>query len=85
MLNEMSNEQFIKSVSIDRNKCAKNGSQFIIVSHSPILLAMPDAAIYSFDGGKIHSCAYEETESYQITQMFLENREQILGYLLDGD
>ena len=66
-------------------KCAKNGSQFIIVSHSPILLAMPDAAIYSFDGGKIHSCAYEETESYQITQMFLENREQILGYLLDGD
>lgn len=66
-------------------KCAKSGSQFIIVSHSPILLAMPEAEIYSFDGGKIHPCAYEETDSYQITQMFLENREQILGYLLDGD
>ena len=36
----------------------------------------------SFDDGEIHSCAYEETESYQITRLFLENREIMLKRLL---
>ena len=46
-------------VEIDR--CAMEGSQFIIVTHSPILLGMPGAEILSFDDGPIHPCAYEET------------------------
>ena len=63
-------------------ECAKNGAQFIIATHSPILLGIPGAEILSFDGDEIHTCEYEETDSYQITKMFIEDREQILGRLL---
>lgn len=62
---------------------ANQGCQFIIVSHSPILLAIPDAEILSFDEGKLHSIEYEKTESYQITELFINNRERILKQLLD--
>lgn len=60
-------------------ECAKNGSQFIIVSHSPILLGIPDAEILCFDDGQVHPCAYEDTDSYQVTKMFINNREQLLN------
>ncbi len=62
--------------------CAKQGAQFIIVTHSPILLGMPDAQILSFDDGTVHKCEYEETESYQITEMFINNRKVLLERLL---
>ena len=62
--------------------CAKQGSQFIIVTHSPILLGIPDAQIVSFDDGTVHNCEYEETESYKVTEMFSNNREALLGRLL---
>lgn len=65
--------------------CAKKESQFIIVTHSPILLGIPDAEILSFDNGQVHKCSYEETESYQVTEMFINNRKQILHSLLDTD
>ena len=64
-------------------RCARAESQFIIVTHSPILLGIPDAEILSFDDGKIHACSYEDTESYQVTEMFINNREQILHSLLE--
>ena len=62
--------------------CAKSGSQFIIATHSPILLGIPDAQILSFDDGTVHECAYEDTDSYQITEMFINNRKQLLNRLL---
>lgn len=62
--------------------CAKQGSQFIIVTHSPILLGIPNAQILSFDDGTVHNCEYEETESYKVTEMFINNREFLLGRLL---
>ena len=62
--------------------CAKEGAQFIIVTHSPILLGIPDADIYCFDNGRIHLCEYEETESYQVTEMFINNRQMLLNRLL---
>ena len=72
---------------IEINRYAKAGAQFIIVTHSPILLGLPDAEILSFDDGPIHPCTYEETDSYQVTSMFINSREQILHRLLwaDGD
>jgi len=63
--------------------CAREGSQFIIASHSPILLAIPHAEILSFDNGLIHPCSYEETESYQVTEMFINNRDQFLRRLFE--
>ena len=62
---------------------AKNGSQFIIVSHSPILLGTPEARILTFDEGRLHECAYEETDSYRVTELFINNRKQLLKKLLE--
>lgn len=68
---------------INIHKCAKAGAQFFIVTHSPILLGMPEAEILTFDEGKLHSCDYEETSSYQITELYINNRKQLLERLLD--
>lgn len=62
--------------------CAQAGSQFIIVTHSPILLGIPGADILTFDDGCVHPCRYEETDSYQITKIFVNNREKILKDLI---
>ena len=64
-------------------ECARQGSQFIIATHSPILLGIPGAQILTFDDGMIHPCEYEDTESYQITEMFINNRKQLLKRLLN--
>lgn len=52
----------------------ENQAQFIIVSHSPILLACPGAVIYTFDDAYIKQIAYEETTHYQIYKSFMEDR-----------
>lgn len=64
-------------------RCVKEGAQFFIVTHSPILLGIPNAEILSFDNGSIHTCSYEETESYQVTEMFINNRDVLLNRLLE--
>lgn len=68
---------------IDIYKCSKEGAQFIIATHSPILLGIPNADIYSFDDGEIHLCEYEETDSYIVTEMFINDRNNLLHKLLD--
>ncbi|QCR31291.1 AAA family ATPase [Lysinibacillus sp. SGAir0095] len=60
-------------------------SQFIIATHSPILLGYPNATIYSFDQETINEVKYEETSHYQITRYFLENRERFLRDILEDD
>lgn len=67
---------------VEINRCAKQGAQFIIATHSPILLGLPNAEILSFDDGAIHLCEYEETDSYQVTEMFINNREQLIKRLI---
>ena len=64
-------------------QCAAAESQFIIATHSPILLGLPGAEILSFDEGHIHACEYEDTDSFRVTEMFINNREQILRRLLE--
>ena len=58
-------------------------AQFIISTHSPILLGTPNAQILSFDGGRIHPIAYEHTPSFQITQRFLNDPTSILRTLIE--
>jgi predicted ATPase len=70
------------SMLIRIHELAKD-SQFIIATHSPILLGIPNADIYSFDDSEIHKVAYEDTDSYKVTKMFLESREQMLRRLLE--
>lgn len=61
---------------------SKKGSQFLIATHSPILLGIPEAAILSFDNNNISEIKYEETESYKITELFINHRKSLLNNLL---
>lgn len=58
-------------------------SQFIIATHSPILLSYPKARILLLDGTGISDISYEDTEHYAITRDFLNNYERQLAILLD--
>ncbi|MDD2620602.1 MAG: AAA family ATPase [Syntrophomonadaceae bacterium] len=53
-------------------------AQFIIASHSPILLALPGAVLYSLDQAPISPTTYENTQYYQLYRDFLNNRERYI-------
>ena len=65
-------------------RMSREGSQFIIATHSPILLGTPGAEIWSFDG-PVRPVEYEETDSYRITKLFIEGRDRLLRELLRED
>ncbi|MBQ5310732.1 MAG: AAA family ATPase [Oscillospiraceae bacterium] len=65
--------------------CSKSGSQIIMATHSPILMSVPGADIYSFDPDGIHPCRYTETQSYIITKKFVNDHENMLKKLLSDD
>lgn len=77
------NRQLAALALID--KLVKDGCQFIIATHSPILLAYPRARILSFGADGIRDVAYEDTEHYAITRDFLNHYPRRLQQLLDGD
>jgi predicted ATPase len=56
-------------------------AQFIVATHSPILLGFPDAVIYSCDSVPIARAEYEELEHVVLTRDFLNGRERFLRYL----
>ena len=58
-------------------------SQFIIATHSPIILAYPDAWIYQTSAHGLERVEYEDTEHYQVTRGFLNRRETYLGVLME--
>lgn len=58
------------------------GGQFIVATHSPILLAYPEATIYRFDDDGISACDYEDLEHVQVTRDFLNNPIRYLRHLL---
>ncbi|MBK8024809.1 MAG: AAA family ATPase [Chloroflexi bacterium] len=57
-------------------------AQFIIVTHSPILMAYPGAQILSFDGGAVQPIAYDQTEHVSVTRGFLNNPDAYLRPLM---
>ena len=61
----------------------KKHSQFIIATHSPILMTYPGAQVYELSTAGLRSVDYRDTEHYQLTRRFLENPEKMLHYLLD--
>lgn len=64
---------------------AQKGAQFFIVTHSPILLGMPYSEILGFSKNGIGTLSYEETESYQVTSLFLNQKDRILAQLLEDE
>ena len=67
------------------NQLVEKRSQFIIATHSPILLAYPGARILLFDESGINPITYEETEHYQVTRHFLNDYKRQVDYLLRQD
>ena len=61
----------------------KKDSQFIISTHSPILMAYPDAQIYELTEDGIASVGYKQTQHFQLTKRFLDNPEKMLEYVLE--
>lgn len=66
------------------NSLVKRNSQFIIATHSPILMAFPDAQILEFSQDGIKHTTYKETEHYKITKRFLDDPERLLYYILEN-
>jgi len=64
------------------HELVKEGSQFIIATHSPIIMAYPQAVIYKIKEG-FEQIDYNETEHYQVTQYFLNNTQKMLSILLE--
>jgi predicted ATPase len=69
----------VKLIRVIIGAAARGDAQFIIASHSPILLACPGAMIYSFDETPPRVIDYEETEYYRVYKEFLESRGKFLG------
>lgn len=68
-------------ISLLKTMVTERGAQFIIATHSPILMAFPDAALYSFDGGQVQAIAYDQTEHVTLTRDFLSNPQRFLQHL----
>jgi predicted ATPase len=67
------------------HRLVQRNSQFIIATHSPILLGYPGATIYLFADEELKQIAYLDTEHYQVTKAFLDSPERMLHELLRAD
>jgi len=59
-------------------RAARAGAQFIIATHSPILLACPDAHLYELDEAGITRCAYDDLDVVRLTRAFLDAPERFV-------
>lgn len=66
------------------HRLVEENSQFIIATHSPILLAYPRSRIFQFSEAGIFEVAYEDTEHYTVTKDFLNRHEQMMKILMQG-
>ncbi len=65
------------------DRLVKKDSQFIIATHSPILMAFPDADIFELTENGIKSVDYHDTEHYKVTKAFLDDPDRMLKILLE--
>lgn len=65
----------------DIKQLVDKNSQFIIATHSPILMAFPGAEVFELSEEGIRSVSYKETEHYNITRHFLESPEKMINEL----
>ena len=64
------------------HELALHGSQFVIATHSPILMAYPDARILLIEEGDIRTVPYTETEHFAVAKSFLNNHQKMITELL---
>lgn len=67
------------------HELAAQNSQFIIATHSPILMSYPGADIFQLEGERITPVALEDTDHYTVTRAFMTDRQRMLRELLGDD
>ena len=72
-------------LAIMHNHIKETASQFIIATHSPILMGYPGAKIYSFSESGIEPGEYKDTDHYQVTRRSLDNPDKMLKILFEED
>jgi predicted ATPase len=65
-------------------RATRAGAQFVIATHSPLLLACPDARVYELDDEGLRPCAYDDLDAVRLTRGFLEAPERYLRAALDA-
>ena len=75
----------LMTLIVEIDNLLKNDSQFIIATHSPILMAFPNAEILQFSESGIEKVKFYETEHYKTTKLFIEEPEKTIHYLIDSN
>ena len=71
-------------LQIMRDLVERRSSQFLIATHSPILMAYPGALLYQLTNEGLQRVEYRETEHYQLTRAFLEDHDRYLTHLFQN-
>jgi len=74
----LSPSSLIKLLNLLIKTSLQGHAQFIIVTHSPLLLACPGSRIYNFDNPLIEPIDYEDTEYYKIYKTFMNRRDEFI-------
>ncbi|MGE5418462.1 MAG: AAA family ATPase [Acidobacteriota bacterium] len=77
--NALSPRKQVEFLQVIKENSLAGHAQFVIATHSPILLAYPGADIYSFDHVPVQSVKYEETDYYKVYKDFLNDRAKYLS------
>lgn len=81
----LSPQRQLSLIKIIHDLSKNNTAQFLIATHSPLLLAYPDATIYSCNGHHLEKITYEATDHYRITKSFLNDPERYMRLLLEDE
>ena len=65
------------------NRMVRGGAQLILATHSPIVLAYPDAWIYEFGPNGISRIGYDDSHSVRMMREFMERKDQIVSAVLN--
>lgn len=68
-------------LALIKEKVKKTGAHFIIATHSPIIMSLPDSELFYFEDGKVTKKDYRETEHYMLTKTILDNPSLVMDEL----
>ena len=80
----LSAERQLSLIAIISDLCRSGKCQFIIATHSPLLITLPNSQIYEINGDKLEQKKYDETKQFSLYKNYLNAPERYLKYLIEG-
>jgi predicted ATPase len=77
----LSPQRQLSFLKVIHDLTSRGGAQFLIASHSPMLIAYPGGVVFDFDGERIQEVSYRETKHYLISRDFLTSPERFFNHL----